>query len=375
MAPGGAVEVSVVIPCLNEAQTIAACVDQAVTALRDAGIHGEVVVADNGSTDGSIEIAEQHGARVVDAPLKGYGSALRRGMEEARGAFIIMGDADGSHDFSEIPRFVAKWREGYEADLKKDNGWLTLAGLFWLKEGRNTFGTRADNDIVLPEGSAPEKTGAFLFHGGKTRLVMNSGAALMVNGRPATAEMELKPDTTGEPDRITTGRLRMLVIRRGSRYGIRLWDNASSVRRDFRGAQWFPIQEGFRVTAQFTSYAQPKMIPILNVLGDTEQNPSPGFATFELEGKTCHLEPLLEGDHLFFIIKDLTSGKETYPAGRFLYTSLPKDGKVVLDFNKAENPPCAFTAYATCPLPPKQNHLPAAVTAGERKPDTGAVAH
>ena len=113
-APGGALEVSVVIPCLNEAQTIAFCVDQAVSALRDAGINGEVVVADNGSTDGSMEIAERHGARVVVAPLKGYGSALRKGMEEARGAFIIMGDADGSHDFSEIPRFVAKWREGYE---------------------------------------------------------------------------------------------------------------------------------------------------------------------------------------------------------------------------------------------------------------------
>jgi uncharacterized protein len=284
---------------------------------------------------------------------------------------------------------IQKWRAGYEADLKKDNGWLTLAGLFWLKEGRDTFGTSAENDIVLPKGSAPEKAGAFLFHDGKTRLQLEDGVRALVNGDPLRtkaqgalawllahpAEMPLNPDTTGKPDRITVGRLSMIVIQRGNRFGIRLWDNASAVRRDFPGSQWFPVHEAFRVTAQFTAYPQPKMIPILNVLGDTEQNPSPGFATFKLEGKTCRLEPLLEGDRLFFILKDLLSGKETYAAGRFLYTGMPKDGKLVLDFNKAENPPCAFTPFATCPLPPKQNHLPVAVMAGERKPPHGAASH
>jgi uncharacterized protein len=270
---------------------------------------------------------------------------------------------------------IQKWRTGYEADLKKGNGWLTLAGLFWLKEGDNTFGTSAENDIVLPPGSSPEKAGAFLFNDGKTRLALSRGAAFMSNGKPAPTQMEIKPDSTGAPDRITTGHLSMIVIQRGNRFGIRLWDNASQTRRNFPGSQWFPIQEAFRVTAQFTSYSQPKVIPILNVLGDTEQNPSPGFATFKLKGKTCRLEPLLEGDHLFFILKDLTSSKETYAAGRFLYTAMPKDGKLILDFNKAENPPCAFTAYATCPLPPKQNHLPVAVTAGERKPANGAASH
>jgi uncharacterized protein (DUF1684 family) len=196
----------------------------------------------------------------------------------------------------------------------------------------------------------------------------------MVNGKPAAGDIELKPDSSGSPDRITTGRLRMIVIQRGHRFGIRLWDSDSAVRRNYPGSQWFPVREAFRVTAQFISYPQPKMIPILNVLGDTEPSPSPGYATFELEGKMCRLEPLLEGDHLFFILKDLTSGKETYAAGRFLYTGMPKDGKLIVDFNKAENPPCAFTPYATCPLPPKQNHLPVAVTAGERKP-ANSVAH
>ncbi|HXI42756.1 MAG TPA: DUF1684 domain-containing protein [Bryobacteraceae bacterium] len=270
---------------------------------------------------------------------------------------------------------IQKWREGYEADLKRDNGWLTLAGLFWLKEGRNTFGTGAENDIVLPPGSAPGKAGAFLFHDGKARLALNGGAAFMINGKPDSGGMDLKADSTGAADRITNGRLRMIVIQRGKRFGIRLWDNDSAVRRNYPGSQWFPVQEAFRVTARFTSYPQPKMVPILNVLGDTEPNPSPGYATFELQARTLRLEPLLEGDHLFFILKDLTSGKETYAAGRFLYTGMPKDGKLILDFNKAENPPCAFTPYATCPLPPKQNYLPVAVTAGERKPANGASSH
>ncbi len=160
---------------------------------------------------------------------------------------------------------------------------------------------RAENDIVLPKGSAPEKAGAFLFHDGKTRLQLKDGVRALVNGDPLRtkaqgalawllahpAEMPLNPDTTGKPDRITLGRLSMIVIQRGARFGIRLWDNDSAVRHDFPGSQWFPVQEAFRVTAQFTSYPQPKMIPILNVLGDTEQNPSPGYATFELGGKTC----------------------------------------------------------------------------------------
>jgi uncharacterized protein len=270
---------------------------------------------------------------------------------------------------------IQKWRERYETGLKRDNGWLALAGLYWLKDGDNRFGTGSGNDLVLPEGTASETAGTFTFHDGKTRLLVKNGAPLLVNGEPVRTEAVLKADSDGEPDRITLGRLSMMVIHRGSRYGVRLWDNQSSTRREFRGVRWFPIQESYRVTAQFTSYPQPKMIPILNVLGDTEQTPSPGYATFELAGKPYRLEPLLEGDRLFFIIKDLTSGKQTYAAGRFLYASLPKDGKVTLDFNKATNPPCAFTPYATCPLPPKQNHLPVAVTAGEQKPDGATGSH
>ena len=260
---------------------------------------------------------------------------------------------------------IRQWRADYEDRLKRDNGWLTLAGLFWLKEGDNRFGSGLGNDLILPEGSAPEAAGTFVFHAGKTRLRLNAGVQGFLKGAPVLTETALKPDSAGEPDRMALGHLSMIAIQRGSRYGIRLWDNQSAVRRDFKGTRWFPAKESYRITAKFISYAQPKMIPILNILGDTEQNPSPGYAEFELDGNPLRVTPLLEGGHLFFIFKDATSGKQTYPAGRFLYTSLPQDGKVILDFNRAENPPCAFTAYATCPLPPSQNHLRVAIEAGE----------
>jgi len=263
---------------------------------------------------------------------------------------------------------IQKWRDDYEAALKQDDGWLTVAGLFWLKKGDNGFGTGLANEILLPQGSAPEFAGSFIFRDEKTRLLAKPGVDVLLNGRPVRTEMPLTTDTPpGKPDRVTLGRLNMIVIKRGDRYGIRLWDKAASARRDFKGSSWFPIKAAYRITAPFTSYARPKMIAILNVLGDSEDTPSPGYATFEIDGKQFRLEPLLEDNQLFFLFKDFTSGKQTYPAGRFLYADLPKDGKVVLDFNKAHNPPCAFTSYATCPLPPKQNYLAVAIEAGELK--------
>jgi uncharacterized protein (DUF1684 family) len=277
-------------------------------------------------------------------------------------AISLSADERGDRAYRED---IQKWREGYEASLKKDNGWFTLAGLFWLKQGDNNFGTGAGNRIVLPEGSAQEIAGTFSFHDGKTSLRVRDGVEATLNGRPVRSEALLRPDTVGVPDRVTMGRLSMIVIQRGARYGIRLWDNASAARREFRGTQWFPVKESYRITAHFTSYPQRKMIPILNILGDTDPSPSPGYAEFDIAGQHCRLEPLLEDNQLFFMFRDLTSGKQTYPAGRFLYADLPKNGMVVLDFNKAHNPPCAFTAFATCPLPPGQNHLSVAIGAGE----------
>ena len=178
----------------------------------------------------------------------------------------------------------------------------------------------------------------------------------------------MRPDTSGSPDVLEMGTLTMNVIKRGDRFGIRLKDKNSPVRKGFTGLRWFDIQEDYRVEARWVSYPQPKPVKVPNVLGQTESMPSPGYAEFTLGGKPVRVDGVLEDPHaeqLFFILRDQTSGKETYGAGRFLYADLPKAGKVVLDFNKAYNPPCAFTPYATCPLPPPQNWMPVRVEAGE----------
>jgi len=259
---------------------------------------------------------------------------------------------------------IEQWRARREASLKSDDGWLSVAGLFWLKHGINTVGTDAGNDIVLPARSAPGKMGAFDMHDGIISFQAAAGVTPTVNGGPATAAM-LKPDSAGSPDILRLNDLTMFVIQRSESYGIRLKDKNSEMRKEFTGLRFFPVKEEYRVKATFTPYDPPKMIPVPNILGQVEQTPSPGYVEFTLNGRQLRLDPVTEGDTLFFIFKDLTSGKETYPPGRFLNTEMPKNGEVILDFNKAYNPPCAFTPYATCPLPPEQNQLSIAIEAGE----------
>jgi uncharacterized protein (DUF1684 family) len=263
---------------------------------------------------------------------------------------------------------VRKWRDEREARLKADGGWLTLAGLFWLKEGKNRFGTSPSGEIVLPEGSAPAIAGVFELKGEQVTLQLEPGVNARIGGKPAGALTALKNDRAGAPDVLELGTLSMLVIERGGRSAIRLKDKNSAIRRSFLGLKWFDVSEEYRLEAKWVKNPQPKPVRIPNVLGQVETMPSPGYAEFTLGGKTLKLDGVMEDPHaeeLFFIVKDQTSGKETYGAGRFLYAELPKAGKVILDFNKAYSPPCAFTPYATCPLPPPQNWLPVRVEAGE----------
>jgi len=260
---------------------------------------------------------------------------------------------------------MEKWRAEREAELQADDGWLTLVGLFWLKDGANRFGTDATNEIVLPERSAPPRAGVLEFHEGRTTLRMENSASVTVNGKPVTSA-DLQTDEKQKPDVVRLGSLVIIIIKRGARYGVRVRDLNSKGRREFKGMRWFPVQEAYRITATFVAYEQPKDIEIANVLGDVSKQPSPGYAVFTLDGKEYRLEPMLEGkDKLFFVFGDLTNNKTTYGAGRFLYADLPKDGHVTLDFNQAVNPPCAFTPFATCPLPPRQNRLKVAIEAGE----------
>ena len=290
------------------------------------------------------------GATAVLAGFLAAGSLVRAGADEAYRAEI------------------QKWRADRETRLKADGGWLTLAGLFWLKEGPSGFGTDPAGDIVLPEGSAPAKAGVFELKAGQVTVTLQPGVGGRIAARPVTAPAVMRPDTSGTPDVLEMGALSLSVIERGGKLGIRLKDKNSPVRKSFTGLKWFEIAEAYRVEARWVSYPQPKPVRVPNILGQTESMPSPGYADFTLSGKPIRLDGVLEDPHaeqLFFILRDQTSGKETYGAGRFLYADLPKGGKVVLDFNKAYNPPCAFTPYATCPLPPPQNWMPVRIEAGE----------
>lgn len=259
---------------------------------------------------------------------------------------------------------IEEWRRRREAALKSDDGWLTVVGLYWLKHGVNTVGTGPACDIVLPPNSAPATVGVFDLHDGLVSFQAAANVTVTVNDATTTSS-PLKPDSSGSPDILRLNDLTMFVIERGGRYGIRLKDKNSEMRKAFTGIRYYPPKEEYRVKAKFVPYNPPKMIAVPNILGQIDQEPSPGYVIFKLNGREFRLDPVTEGDSLFFIFKDLTSGKETYPPGRFLNTDRPKNGEVILDFNQAYNPPCAFTPYATCPLPPEENKLPIAIEAGE----------
>ncbi len=264
---------------------------------------------------------------------------------------------------------ILKWRAEREARLKADGGWLTVAGLFWLKDGENRFGTDPKADVVLPPGSAPAQAGVFDLHGRETTLRLLPGVEGTIAGKPVHGATLMRPDSSGAPDVLEMGRLSLHVIERGSRFAIRLKDKEATARKQFTGLHWFEVDPRYRIEARWVPNDPPKMLQIPNILGQIEPMPSPGRAEFTLAGQPLHLDGVLEepdAKEIFFIFRDQTSGRETYGAGRFLYAALPQAGKLTLDFNQAYNPPCAFTAYATCPLPPPQNRLPVPIPAGEK---------
>jgi uncharacterized protein len=268
-----------------------------------------------------------------------------------------------SADHSPYQAEIEGWRRRMEESLRADRGWLTLAGLFWLNEGINRFGTSPDNEIVLPEGSAPAHAGSFAFHAGTATLHAKASAGVAVNGRPAiTAPLHFDADT---PDLVTFGDLTMLMIQRGARHAIRLWDRRSPARTAFTGRRWYTVNEAYRLAARFVSHDLPRTLSVPNILGETEQRLSPGYAVFAVNGQEYSLDAVTEGDELFFIFRDQTAGDTTYPAGRFLKAAFPKNEQITLDFNRAYSPPCAFTDFATCPLPPPRNHLLLRIEAGE----------
>lgn len=255
-------------------------------------------------------------------------------------------------------RDTEKWRSERKARLTSDSGWLTLVGLFWLHGGTN--------EITVP--GAPPLTARFTL--ANNVVTAEPNPAMTIGGKPVAAPVPLVDDTDPKgPTIVKSGTLSLQAIRRNDRFGIRAKDTQSAARRNFKGLDYFTADPKYRVEARFEPYNPPKKIPITNVLGMTSDEVSPGALVFSLDGKEYRIDPILEQGEkdLFIIFKDRTAGHETYGAARYLYATPPVDGKTIVDFNRAYNPPCAFTPYATCPLPPPQNRLPIRIEAGEKK--------
>ena len=264
---------------------------------------------------------------------------------------------------------VEAWRTQRDAELRADDGWLTLVGLHWLMEGPNEMGSDPACAVPLPNGTAPFHLGLLTLAKGIVTFEPAPDTAALINGKLAVRQI-MRPQP-GAYDVLMNGSLTLFVIKRGDRYGVRVRNRDNPARRTFAGTHWFPVNDTWRVTARFVPHATPTSIMIANVLGAVEPWPSPGVAVFTLDGKEYRLHAVLDGadaHELFFIFRDLTTGHDTYGGGRFLYAEMPKDGTVVLDFIKADSPPCAFTPFATCPLPPKENALPVRIEAGELDP-------
>jgi uncharacterized protein (DUF1684 family) len=263
---------------------------------------------------------------------------------------------------------VEQWKAKRLASLKGEDGWLSLVGLYWLKDGENRIGSDPSNEVVLPEGKSPRVAGSLFLNGGAVKIEARSDSRITSEGKPVTS-LDLISDADGKPTILKLGTLTFHVIKRGERIGVRVKDTDAPTRTNFRGLEYFPTDERWRVEARFEPHNPPKTIPITNVLGMEEDNPSPGSIVFDLNGQTYRLDALTEqGEEQFFVIfADATSGHETYGAGRYLYAGPPdSSGKLFIDFNEAYSPPCAFTKYATCPLPPEQNRMPLRVEAGEK---------
>ena len=272
---------------------------------------------------------------------------------------------------------LTAWRAERAKDLQAPNGWLSLVGLEWLKPGDNSVGSAEANALKLKSAAVPY-LGIVRLNRDSIELLPPANGypkGLQVDGKPPANPQPLTADEKGKPSKITIATLQVTVIHRGDQFGLRIRDSQSPTRTGFHGLKWYPPNPALRVKAQWTPYNPPLKRKVPTILGTEVEAEVPGKATFTLDGKTLSLEPIMEGPgetELFFIVKDTTSQDTSYGAGRFLYTPLPdhgltQRGELWLDFNYLQNPPCAYTPYATCPLPPPQNRLQVALPAGEQR--------
>jgi uncharacterized protein (DUF1684 family) len=268
---------------------------------------------------------------------------------------VLMNGATPAASDETLRTETEAWRKTRESELSADRGWLSVSGLPWLKEGETSIGSGEKNQIRLGDG--PESWG----------VVERAGKQVTFKPADGPPREALPAD---EPFQI--GRTWIQVIRRSDLVGLRLWDPKNERKLAFHSLRWFDVKDAYRVTGRLVPSATPSTVKIANVIGQVNDFVSPGVVEFELNGKKLQLTPVYETKEqkeLFYIFKDGTSAKTTYGAGRFVYSALPdKDGVVILDFNRAYSPPCAFTDFATCPLPPSRNRLDVAIEAGELDP-------
>lgn len=263
---------------------------------------------------------------------------------------------------------INEWRKERNEIIRNKNGWLSLAGLYWLKLGKNHIGSDAKSEIQLPE-RADANIGYLDYNGKSVNLQTSANQKVEVNGKETSFFAALQPDTSEEPSFITLQDMRLVVIQRGNKIGVRMWDNQREERRTFPARTWYAIDENFRVPAKYTAYERPKMAFFPDITGEKSEFPVEGYLSFELNGKPHKFDINKEDDGTFFIrFWDTTSKDETYPTGRYLIADQESDGKIFIDFNKAYCPPCAFTNFATCVFAPEQNHLDFRITAGETYP-------
>jgi uncharacterized protein (DUF1684 family) len=286
--------------------------------------------------------------------------------------------ADNKTAASDWKTDLLAWRAQQAKNLQEPTGWLTLIGLEWLKPGDNSFGSAKGRLALAVQAPTAPNLGVVRLTGETLQLVPPAGGypqGLLVDGAVPANPQSLAADASGHPSRITIGSVTITVIHRGDRYALRIKDSKAVARLQFHGLKWYPPNEVFRVHAKWVPYNPPHQVAIPTILGTEVMSDIPGVAEFTLDGKAFRLEPILESPDdkdLFFILRDATSRTETYGAGRFLYTDLPdhglnQPGELWLDFNRAENPPCAYTPFATCPLPPPQNRLQVAIPAGQQR--------
>jgi uncharacterized protein (DUF1684 family) len=260
---------------------------------------------------------------------------------------------------------VDAWHAKRIKEVLAPNGWVNLIGLYWLGPGIHSFGSGVENDIVFPAGTVPERAGFFLVNDGQVTITVENGVDIRADGKRISKALIFHPDSVKNPQ-LELGSLRWNVIQRGDRLGIRLRDLESRAVKNFKGIDRFPVNPEWKCEARFEKYDSLKTISITNIIGQTNEQRTLGALVFEWHGQPLRLDVLEGEDDFFVIFADATSGKQTYGGGRFINVKKPDSlGMTFIDFNKAYNPPCVFSPFATCPLPPEQNRLPIEINAGE----------